>query len=226
MRKSLSRLSGPFDESFTECHLKPGSVLDFGCSPGLFTSRLARRPELKITGIDLYPAARTDGYRFIRSDILALDLEERFDNICCVSSWEHCGIETRDYLPGGTPDLNYHLRVASKLKQLLVPSGRLIITCPLGPDEVWLTYDGLPDAKIGDARSRIITPKWGYRTTRVATLEKMFAPLRLTVCVAKEHMLGDYFSLDNWIGIDPKQDHHYTSPSRRAVVGAVFELGE
>jgi SAM-dependent methyltransferase len=173
--------------------------------------------------VDLYPAEVVEGYRFVEMDIVDY-ATERFDNVCCVSSWEHCGIETWNCRPGRKPDLGYHLVVAEKLKVLVGPRGRLILTCPLGPDETWWTYGGGVDVLHGEEGPEGKAPEWGYRTLTLETLERIFAPLRLVACEAREHRTGDYFQIENWKMIDARTYRDYCAPRvGRAVVGVVFE---
>ncbi len=217
-------MSGPFDERFTERHIVSGTLLEFGCSPGAFTSRLARaRPDVRVTGIDLYQASCTEGYRFIHSDLMECQLDDVFDNVCCVSSWEHCGIETANFADGYAPHLDYHLTVAERLMDLVAPGGRLIVTCPFGPDEVWLTYSGRPDALFGAVPRSEAAPRWGYRASTVVSLEAAFHRLQAEECEAMQHVGGDYFDIANWCSIDP---HVLPKETRRAVVGMVLRRAQ
>ena len=143
-------MSGPIDETFTAQQLKAGSVFEFGCSPAHFTARMAKRSDLKITAMDLYPAETTEGFTFIQGDFMNYQTEEKFDNVCSVSAWEHCGIERLNYMEEYREDTNYHLLVAEKLKSFVKPGGRLIITCPFGCDELYLTDGKGSNWRIGD----------------------------------------------------------------------------
>lgn len=226
MRVAL--MAGPVDEEFAERHLRPGSVLEFGCSPGVFTSRIAQRPDLDVTGVDLYPAEAMDGYRFVQGDVLDVDVGGPFDSVLCVSSFEHVGIETRDFSPDA-PEIppDYPLRVADRLRSLVRPGGRLVLTCPFGVDEVWLTHDGGDDFPQGaPPKPEGVRVKWGYRTYSLRTLTTLFMPLRVVLAEAYEHTGGDYFDIDNWRPVDAASAHvRYRCPHRRAVLGVVFEKG-
>lgn len=216
-------MAGPVDEEFAERHLRPGSVLEFGCSPGVFTSRIARRLDVDVTGIDLYPAETTDGFTFVQGDVLDYEPGRQFDTILCVSSFEHCGIETIDFKPGRSPDVGYHLHVAAKIVSMLKAGGILIVTCPFGPNQTWLTRDGGEDVEI-NAAAGVDGIRWGYRTFDVPRLASIFGPLRPIHVEAFAHVGGGYFDRGNWSAIDPMNyAHRYDSPRRCAVMGVVFE---
>ena len=218
-------MSGPIDETFTEQQLVPGTVFELGCSPGFFTARMAKRPELKITAIDLYPAECSEGFEFIQGDIMDYKPPHQFDNVCCVSSWEHCGIERANFWEESSPSTDYHLLVAEKLKSLVVPNGRLIITCPFGPDEVWLTDGKGTNFKMGDSKYSHLAARWGFRTFSLETLKSIFQPFSLVRASACALVAEEYFELSNWVRIDVEKDHaHFTNENvNRAVIGVVFQ---
>lgn len=195
-------MSGPIDETFTEQQLRPGTVFEFGCTPGYFTARMASRPELDITAVDLYPLETTGGFNFFQGDFMTMEFPQQFDNVCCVSSFEHAGIERHEF-NNNVVNLDYHKAVAQKLVSLVKPGGRLILTCPFGPDEVWFT-DGkghnFKAEESGDA-------KWGFRTFKLETLKELFQPLSLVRASAFELRSEDYFELTSWYRIDPETDH-------------------
>ena len=213
-------MSGPIDETFTEQQLRPGTVLEFGCSPGQFTERMSRRSELDILAIDLYQPETTKGFRFAQGDFMTMDFPDQFDNVCCVSSFEHAGIE-RYEIGGEGMKLDYHVEVSRKLVSLVKPGGRLIVTCPFGPDEVWFS-----DGKGNDSQDPTsINTAWGYRTFKLETLKQLFSPLTCVRSSAFERGLGDYFNLSSWSRIDAEEDHEkFTNEFVNcAVIGTVFE---
>ncbi|KKK52851.1 hypothetical protein LCGC14_3100750, partial [marine sediment metagenome] len=206
---------------FTEQQLHPGTVLEFGCTPGQFTARMALRPELDITAVDLYEAETTEGFRFIRGDFMDMEFDEQFDNVCCVSSFEHAGIERYEF-DNQDVKIDYHQEIAKKMVSLVKPGGRLIITCPFGPDEVWLT-DGTPrpDWRFGEPGEA----RWGYRTFTLATLKQLFSPLQVVKASAFEHIGAEYFELTEWYRLDAEKDHvRFTDEKVNcAVIGVVLE---
>jgi 2-polyprenyl-3-methyl-5-hydroxy-6-metoxy-1,4-benzoquinol methylase len=68
---------------------KGGSVLDVGCGRGDHLRYLHRkRPDLKLTGIDYSP--NQDGsIRFLRGDVLNLDIHDRFEVVNSLAVIEH-----------------------------------------------------------------------------------------------------------------------------------------
>ena len=175
-------MSSPIDEIFTEQNLKPGTVFEFGCSPGQFTQRIASRSEFHVTAIDLY-VPEVEGFEFLHGDIMNVKIERQFDNVCCVSSFEHCGIEPVNYIgsdrykEGTKPEFDYHKLVAKKLISLVKSGGRFIITCPFGSNEIWLTNQKEMFRPSEVSRERI--PKWGHRTFTLETLKELFLSLDL-----------------------------------------------
>ena len=202
-------MSGPIDETFTEQQLQPGTVFEFGCAPGQFTARMAQRPELEITAVDLYTPETTEGFQFFQGDFMDMDITDQYDNVCCVSSFEHAGIERYEFDREDTK-FNYHKDVAQKLVSLVKPGGRLIITCPFGPDEVWFT----------DGRGHNFRPdefgvaKWGFRTFKLETLKDLFAPLVVVRASAFELKSEDYFTLIEWGRIDVEKEHDKFTDAR------------
>lgn len=203
-------MSGPIDETFTEQQLRPGTVFEFGCSPGHFTARMASRPELQITAIDLYSPEITEGFRFIQGDLMETEINGQFDNVCCVSSFEHAGIERTNYKENGTPIYNYHEEIAEKLKSLVNPGGRLIITCPFGPDEIWLTDGEGHNFKLGEPGNA----RWGFRTFTLSTIKRLFSPLVVVRASAFELRSENYFELTEWYRIDPEKDYERFTDDR------------
>ena len=196
-------MSGPIDETFTEQQLKPGTVFEFGCTPAHFTARLAKNPNLDITAVDLYLPETLEGFKFIHGDFMEQHIDEKFDNVCCVSSFEHAGIERYEF-DKGELKLDYHNAVAGKLVSLVKPGGRLIVTCPFGPDEVWVS-----DGKGTDSQDLDFPDaKWGFRTFTLGTLRDVFSPLQLIRASAFELMDGDsYMNLESWRRVNPERDH-------------------
>lgn len=65
------------------------SVFDVGCGRGDFLRHVQRqRPDVKLTGID-YSPNEANNIRFLKGDVLTLDLRERFDVIVSLAVIEH-----------------------------------------------------------------------------------------------------------------------------------------
>lgn len=221
-------MSSPIDEIFTEQNLKPGTVFEFGCSPGQFTQRMASRPEFDVTAIDLY-LPEVGGFEFIHGDIMDIEIDRQFDNVCSVSAFEHCGIEPVNYSnsgryqPGLKPEFDYHKLVANKLFSLVKPGGRFIITCPFGPNEIWLTNQKEMFRPSEASSERV--PKWGHRTFTLAELKKLFAPMEVVKASAFGRHGNDHFVLEHWHRVDPETGHgEFTDEkANHGILCAVFE---
>ncbi|KKN39023.1 hypothetical protein LCGC14_0747470 [marine sediment metagenome] len=215
-------MSGPIDETFTDLNLVPGTVLEFGVSPGIHTSRRSQRHELQITGVDLYMPHTVEGFKFIQGDLMDMNFQEQFDNVACVSSLEHCGIESLNYQEGYEPDWDYYLVVAEKIKSLVKPGGRLVITCPFGADETYLVDN--EGHTFRPFEESDYTPKWGYRVFSLMCLKSLLNPMRCIKASAFRCVGKDYFDINAWVQIDENKDHvlFHDRASNRAVIGTVF----
>lgn len=99
-------------------------VADFGCGPGLYTSRLARKQAL-VTGIDFSPRsiayaaqqAETDSLsiRYVNEDYLGYDTEDRFDLILMITC-DFCAL---------SPAQRHQMLV--KFRRLLNPGGFVLL---------------------------------------------------------------------------------------------------
>ena len=66
------------------------AVLDVGCGRGDFLRYLRRmRPDLRLSGIDLSPNARTDGIRFYQGDFLTTAVDGPYDAVVSLAVIEH-----------------------------------------------------------------------------------------------------------------------------------------
>lgn len=225
-------MSSPIDETFTEQNLKPGTVFEFGCSPGQFTQRTAARPGFQVTAIDLY-LPEVEGFEFIHGDFMDVEIDRQFDNVCCVSSFEHCGIEPVNYVgsdryqEGSTPDFEYHKPIAKKLISLVRPGGRFIITCPFGPNEIWLInqFDDKKNMFSPSEISEDKVPKWGHRTFTLARLKELFAPMEVVKASAFGKHGTDHFVLEHWHRVDVETDHEEFTEEKAndGIICVVFE---
>lgn len=100
------------------------SIADFGCGPGLYTSRLARTGA-KVTGIDFSARsiqhaeeeARKDGtpVRYVTGDYLEFDTEERFDLVLMITC-DFCALSPAQ-----------RQLMLGKFFQVLKPGGSLLL---------------------------------------------------------------------------------------------------
>jgi 2-polyprenyl-3-methyl-5-hydroxy-6-metoxy-1,4-benzoquinol methylase len=89
------------------------SVADVGCGRGDFLRfAYARRPDLKLTGIDLSDNSDEPGIRFIQGDILELNIAERFDVVVSLAVIEHVA------------EVGSFVR---RMQQLAKPSGMVVV---------------------------------------------------------------------------------------------------
>jgi SAM-dependent methyltransferase len=107
------------DEAGFVADLAPARVLDAGCGTGRVAIELARRG-MDVVGTDLDPAmlatARREApdLRWVEADLVALDLEERFDVVVTAGN-------VMIFLAPGTEG-----SVVARLAAHLVPGGRLV----------------------------------------------------------------------------------------------------
>ena len=116
----------------------PGTVLDFG-SGGGFLGLLAARRGYDVTAMDCHPVRWFHHYprlRGIQHDILRVnDWSTRYDYIINCSSIEHVGLAGRYGVTTSKPDGD--LQAMNILSRLVKPSGTMILTVPVGVDEVF-----------------------------------------------------------------------------------------
>jgi 2-polyprenyl-3-methyl-5-hydroxy-6-metoxy-1,4-benzoquinol methylase len=114
----------------------PGTTLDFGAGAGLLSLCAAQRGH-SVVALDRSPPALDythERITFVQADILDLPLEGRsFDQIINCSSIEHVGLPGR-YGSFDAPDGD--LRAMEIMRSLLMSTGRMILTIPVGRDMV------------------------------------------------------------------------------------------
>lgn len=117
--------------------VSPGSrVLDFGAGPG-FLSLVAGclgASVLAIDRLDRRPLMPYPGMQRRQVDLLDLDGAGQFEVVVNCSTVEHVGLAGR-YGSKDLPDGD--LQAMSRLRGLLVPDGRMILTIPVGRDAVF-----------------------------------------------------------------------------------------
>ena len=206
------------EEDFVVKNLVGRDVFEFGCSPAKFTQKI--KDDYNVTAIDLYAPEYVGGYNFIKGDILDKDIEGKFDSVICLSSLEHCGIETLNYLPGNKEDLSTLDPVVEKLKSLIRDGGRLVITAPFGtPNTYYVDRDG----NNGTA-DEIEHPVWGFRTFRLEDIVDMFDTLLLTTVEIYGYVDGNYFEPTSWMPAS-ERDHHLYNNKHRGLICCVLEKG-
>lgn len=171
-------------------------------------------------GVDLYPPENMEGFEFTQGDLMDIPIQNQFDNVCCVSSFEHAGIE-RHEINGEGVKIEYHREIAEKLKSLVKPGGVLIITCPFGPNELWFTDGKGYNFRAGEEG----TAAWGFRTFTLDALIELFSPLSLVKASAFRLLGSEYFEITNWYRIDPEKDAYIFTGDKvnTGVICVVFE---
>lgn len=115
----------------------PGRSLDVGADIGFLTLAAAQRGH-HVVAFDRLPD-RLDyahpNVSYLQADILTHDFgDERFDQIINCSSIEHVGLSGRY---GSTDASDGDLEAMGRLRDLLAPQGRMILTVPIGRDGVF-----------------------------------------------------------------------------------------
>jgi len=121
-------------------HLPTGSLraLEVGCGESpIIPAMLARG--YNVTGVDPDASITTavNGFGFICGDFNEIELIPGFDLVIACSSIEHFGLAGRY---GATADDDADLKAARKIHSLLAPSGRLLLTIPVGMDAVHVPW--------------------------------------------------------------------------------------
>jgi 2-polyprenyl-3-methyl-5-hydroxy-6-metoxy-1,4-benzoquinol methylase len=88
------------------------SVFDVGCGNGdLLKFLRARNPSMELIGVELSDLPKSEGIRFIKSDIFELNLDQKFDLVVTLAVIEHVG-DVRAFV--------------EKLARFLKPGGKLV----------------------------------------------------------------------------------------------------
>jgi hypothetical protein len=142
VRKSLPNLSGDRDIewSWVSANIPdgPGEALDFG--PGAsFSGLIAAQRGFTVIAVDLEPVNwlyTHEKLNFIQGDILKVELPvKHFDLVINCSSVEHVGLAGRY----GTNENNANgdLLAMGRLRDLMKPGGKMLLTVPAGRDAVY-----------------------------------------------------------------------------------------
>jgi len=227
-------VAGPADEHYAfqyAAEMRPGqAALEFGCSPGIFTTRFAAAvPEgVPVYGVDLYAPEVCGNYEFIHGDVRSAAFPCRFDTILCVSSFEHVGVESLDFSERSLSAIlesreSAVKEVAARLTSLLLPGGQLVVTCPMGLDEIFLVGETGPGRP-----TEVRSPKWGWVGYTANSLAQVFARLeRTSVQAWLRDPAKPYFDLAAWSPCSPVPTsdavkERLRDPKHRVVLAATF----
>lgn len=113
----------------------PGYVFDFGCGFGNMCIHAVQKG-YKVMALDLDPAPflwRHPNVDIVRGDLLKLDLPEKsFDFVLNCSTVEHVGLAGRYGV--AVEETDGDLAAMQRLRKMLKPAGKLLITIPCGRD--------------------------------------------------------------------------------------------
>jgi SAM-dependent methyltransferase len=114
-----------------------GKTLDFGADIGFLSLAAAQRGHV-VVAFDRLPSSLDYEHprvRHVQADVLTHDFgDERFDQIVNCSSVEHVGLGGRY---GASDASDGDLEAMARLRAVLAPGGRMILTIPVGRDGVF-----------------------------------------------------------------------------------------
>ena len=140
-------LTGDRDIEWSYCASRVGryalpraAVLDFGCGGG-FLTQAAGSLGCEVLAVDLMPAQFDLVYQdveFRESDVMDLsESEHAFDLVINCSTIEHVGLGGRY---GSGEDADGDLAAMGKLRRLMKPDSRMVLTLPVGLDAVFAPF--------------------------------------------------------------------------------------
>jgi SAM-dependent methyltransferase len=116
----------------------PGTALDFGPG-GSYLGLIAAQRGYKVTAVDLEPLSWPyvhPNLKAQRGDLLQISLSKNhFDLVLNCSTVEHVGLSGRYGVTTSQPDGD--LAAMQKLRSLMKPKGLMVLTTPVGSDEVF-----------------------------------------------------------------------------------------
>lgn len=119
----------------------PGEALDLG-PEGSHLSLVAAQRGFNVIALDLQPVHRLYRHprlQFVQGDILKPSLpKEHFDLIINCSTVEHVGLAGRYGVAESRPDGDLEAMV--RLRELMKPGGAMLLTIPVGQDEVFAPF--------------------------------------------------------------------------------------
>ncbi len=182
------------EENYLSSWIRPTDIVfEFGPGNCVWASKLPN----KFTGVDLYPpeSVLPSNMEYIEGNILyGINLDQKFDVIACLSSFEHAGIE-QPHFKYKCIDLDEHRKVADKLTSLVKDQGLLLLTLPAGRDELYVVdKDG--NSNLYRGGKNVL---WGFRTFTLERIKNLFPTLKLIDYKAYLRKPdSDYFDTDSW----------------------------
>lgn len=155
-------------------------VLDLGPMDGFVPSKDALEKGYGVLAVGVEHLKAPEGIAYIRQDFLTVDIDTKFDYILDISTIEHVGL-TR-YGDSRNPDGD--LQAMRKLRTLMKPDARHLLTCPIGQDAVVGDYHRVYGHK---RLSRLLE---GYKVLKQAYWVKADDDSRWLPC-SKERALAE-----------------------------------
>lgn len=118
-------------------NLPPGTgfLLDLGTPANFPTSQFALKQGYHVTAVDLRGHShRSESLEFKAGDFLEMKFTRLFDWILNISSVEHFGLAGRYGIM--VEDTDADLKTMAKLRTLMKPTTTMLLTIPVGQDEV------------------------------------------------------------------------------------------
>jgi len=116
-----------------------GRALDFGCGSSSYLGLIAARAGYEVVSIDLEPVNWFYFHpylKFYQGDILNFNFPEKsFELIINCSSIEHVGLAGRYGVKKEDP--NGDIKTMRKMRKILEPQGRMLLTIPVGQDAIF-----------------------------------------------------------------------------------------
>ncbi len=139
VQESVLDLSGSRDIEWSyiasRLPVGPGSAFDFGCGTGNMCIHAVQKG-YKVMALDLEPGPfpwTHPNVEIVRGDLLKLDLpDQAFDFILNCSTVEHVGLAGRYGV--AVEESNGDLAAMQRLRRMLKPDGKMLITIPCGKD--------------------------------------------------------------------------------------------
>ena len=132
--------------------------------------------------------------KYIQGNLLDINIDQKFDIVACLSSFEHAGIE-QPHFKNKVIDLDEHKKVADELVSLTKHQGLVLLTLPAGKNELYVV-DKNGKSSIYKGGKNFL---WGYRTFTLEKIVSLFPTLKLL-----DHRSylrkpdSDYFLTDSW----------------------------
>src|SRR6266581_9476784 len=139
VQESVLDLSGSRDIEWSyiasRLPMGPGDAFDFGCGFGNMCIHAVQKG-YKVMALDLEPGPfpwTHPNVEIVRGDLLKLDLpDQAFDFILNCSTVEHVGLAGRYGV--AVEESNGDLAAMQRLRRMLKPDGKMLITIPCGKD--------------------------------------------------------------------------------------------